>query len=323
MTARWWQVVGRRCQHFAWPCALHHHAPREEDGASARRRAGQQRQPGRATSKASGPKRFWSGGRLDARGVHGPNVRHCGKRCHAGLQDRDTVDGTPLCVAEGGVIPQLLRGDGDVHSGGDGLGDVPAPQEEGLGGSHQVRRRSARDGTCRPEGRGPRRHPKIGVDVLRSEESVAALLWHIPLGGMPCFVTVGQHVLFSCVPMQRFHRSRLRHGRPHHLPGHAVGASVLAEKLQAGEGPSRSDACRPAFVLGPRGEVTTPQAADTKILPSRELNEPHLVTQRSMRPSATDVMLSCSSWKRYSLNVTLKVFSSRRAGAGSKAAAVL
>ena len=86
--------------------------------------------------------------------------------------------------------------------------------------------------------------------------------------------------------------------------------------------PVGADAFRPTFVLGPRGEVTTPQAAGTKILPSRELNEPHLVTQRSMRPSATYVMLSCSSRKRHSLNVTLKV-SSRRAGAGSKAAAVL
>ena len=40
----------------------------------------------------------------------------------------DTLDGKPLCVADDGGIPQLQRGEGDVHNREGRLCDAQAPQ---------------------------------------------------------------------------------------------------------------------------------------------------------------------------------------------------
>ena len=50
----------------------------------------------------------------------------------------------------------------------------------------------------------------------------------------------------------------------------------------------------------------------------KTLSDAYLVAQNSEMGTFSDVMLSCSSWKRNPLNVAQMVFSSRLEGAGSK-----
>ena len=76
----------------------------------------------------------------------------------------------PLCVADGGGVPQLWRGEGDVQSREGRLGDAHG---------HQVPPSAAKKalGGLKLEGLGD-----IGVVVLDAAECVAALLWYMSFG---------------------------------------------------------------------------------------------------------------------------------------------
>ena len=298
------------------PRRLLHHAPREVDGASSRRRVGHEKHFERPTSKASGPQQLRSerfgGGRLDGRQAHGPNVRHCGKRHHAGHEARVTVDGTPLCAADGGEVQQLQRGEGDVQSREGRLGDAHGPS-----GSAQ----RSKEGTWRLEDRVPRGHRRgfSACGRMRGSTVVAHVLWlacRAPgqrSGSLEQGYTTGHYTAFLDTLLGQVFLSNSC--KPVRVP---IGVTFFARSYQL---------VRPALVLGTSRRShhhgCTRGLGQSFQKRSCKLRVPHRSRHQNSQRCASRVpdlqdgdlqrseMLSCSSW-----NVSQKVFSSRPAGAG-------
>ena len=127
------------------------------------------------------------------------------------------------------------------------------------------------------------------------------------VGGMPCFVTaVRQPMLFLRIPMQGFIDQRFASGDDTTFGDTLVEQVFLQNSCKSTSRRSHHHGC-----------AKNNRASGGH----RHLSRISCPKAPRWRPSSSDVVLTCSSWKRYSLNAlnaALKVFSFRAAGAGSK-----